>query len=610
MFALSRLATHQRSDSMDTGQDWLKALEAGDIAGALEVGGDAVPEQVRAALLAATGESDERATARHAHQISARAEALVAHAEQGLDVVDTTLGEISARSGEQTEFLGRTREQLGESDRNAEALRTDMEQELARTHQFFTEQFAALANRIEQQSRGSKKFIKTIDGISRTVQLLSLNAAIEAAHAGEHGNGFAVVANEIRDLALRTQESAQQAAEQIDLTTVSEALEQVLADAETRLQSLSGRVTDSLGTAHRLLEAMNGHVDEIQSNNRIIAETVQLAGDTSLHARTRSEWGRATLCDLAAAHSSDTTDHLNKSLTAILTTEQLVSTPGWQRLDAIRARGAVRIAIEPAFQGVSFRKAADQPLQGLDAEIAMAFARWLGVECEFVEHPWALCTQLLEAGRTRGEPEADIAWSALPPVAGYDRAAFSEPYTFLPYVLARRTGDDRIQSLNDLHGRVLGVINDPAALEVMEARGLRWQANRNTPGGRTELANLLAYNDQSVIHDALVEGIVDAFAVDLPIFHWSCYGNDSPLQGRIETLPDNLDDSLWYYSAAVANQPENLTLLDAINTFVREFRGTEDYCRIVTRWMGRVYDDPHWRYPDGVVTRANMAGQN
>jgi methyl-accepting chemotaxis protein len=107
--------------------------------------------------------------------------------------------------------------QNADNANQAKAMMTETKQIVEKVDSHMQKMAAAIIE-ITKTSEDTGKIIKTIDEIAFQTNLLALNAAVEAARAGEAGSGFAVVANEVRNLALRAAEAARNTNSLIDNT--------------------------------------------------------------------------------------------------------------------------------------------------------------------------------------------------------------------------------------------------------------------------------------------------------------------------------------------------------------------------------------------------------
>ncbi|MEZ3186084.1 cache domain-containing protein [Pseudomonas sp. LM13] len=203
-----------------------------------------------------------------------RSEQAMADQRSETDQVATAINEMSAAANEVAMSAQRAAEAARKTDQQGVAAKQVVDQSIRQIHELVGElrDSGESLEGLQQDVKGIVGVLDVIRAIAEQTNLLALNAAIEAARAGEAGRGFAVVADEVRALASRTQQSTGEIQNMIDRLqgATSHTVSTMLRAGET------GESTrDHANQAGESLDAISALIGTINSMNAQIAAAAE-----------------------------------------------------------------------------------------------------------------------------------------------------------------------------------------------------------------------------------------------------------------------------------------------------------------------------------------------
>ena len=209
-----------------------------------------------------------------------------------------TVQEISNNSGDASEHAM-------QADAEATRGKQVVEQTIQSINELANDigQASGAVTSLERDSEEINKVLEVIRGIAEQTNLLALNAAIEAARAGEQGRGFAVVADEVRGLASRTQQSTKEINDMIEqLQSGTKRAVEVMARSQQKVLT----TVDEAAQAGQTLHSINSGIAEITTLNSQIEEAIRQQTEAA------NEINRSiTALSVAAHDTADTAQTMN-----------------------------------------------------------------------------------------------------------------------------------------------------------------------------------------------------------------------------------------------------------------------------------------------------------
>ncbi len=212
-----------------------------------------------------------------------RSEQAMADQRSETDQVATAINEMSAAAHEVAMSAQRAAEAARETDQQGVAAKQVVDQSIRQIHELVGElrDSGESLEGLQQDVKGIVGVLDVIRAIAEQTNLLALNAAIEAARAGEAGRGFAVVADEVRALASRTQQSTGEIQNMIDRLqgatshTVSTMLRAGEKGESTRDHAnQAGESLDAISALIGTINSMNAQIAAAAEEQTAVAEEI------------------------------------------------------------------------------------------------------------------------------------------------------------------------------------------------------------------------------------------------------------------------------------------------------------------------------------------------
>lgn len=189
------------------------------------------------------------------HHQSQQVQDQMTHSAEISQLVSGELEGIQQASGATVKVLGSGRASVVETVSQMDQLSSDLSL------------VAQAVSNLTVDAEKIRQVIVVINDIAEQTNLLALNAAIEAARAGEQGRGFAVVADEVRNLSVKTRASTDSVSELIGaIRTSTQRVENVMSDSLESATACAERVNNAQDTWHQVEEAIANislHVEKI-----------------------------------------------------------------------------------------------------------------------------------------------------------------------------------------------------------------------------------------------------------------------------------------------------------------------------------------------------------